>query len=59
MKTQRLQLLLAAWVALVIVPGVIATSGGLTADSNVTGSIVLWWIGGYLAQFFVLSLIHI
>jgi hypothetical protein len=57
MNKQRLQLLLAAWCVLVIVPGVIATAGGLTADSDIGGAIVLWWIGGYLAQFFVFMVI--
>jgi len=57
MKTQRLQLLLAAWVALVIIPGVIAVVEGTTADSDITGKIFFWWIGGYLAQFFVFMVI--
>jgi hypothetical protein len=57
MNKQRLQLLLAAWVVLVIFPGVMAVVQGTTADSDVTAKIFFWWIGGYLAQFFLFMVI--
>jgi hypothetical protein len=52
MNKRRLELLLVAWVGLVIVPGLIAARG-TSIDDEVGGAVIGWWIGGYLAQFFV------
>ncbi|MCW2800710.1 MAG: hypothetical protein JWQ70_2182 [Aeromicrobium sp.] len=52
MDKRRLELLLVAWVVLVIVPGVIAARG-TSVNDEVGGAVIGWWIGGYLAQFFV------
>ena len=56
MDKRRLELLLVAWVVLVIVPGMIAARGASVHD-DVGGIVAGWWIGGYLAQFFVFMVI--
>ncbi len=53
---RRLYILLVAWCALVVAPGLIMAMGGfgrIDTSSTVSGSVIFLWIGGYLAQFAV------
>lgn len=56
MNMRRLYILLVAWCALVVAPGLIMAMGGfgrIDTSSTVSGSVIFLWIGGYLAQFAV------
>lgn len=54
MKLHRLYILLIAWSALVVAPGVLIMSGvfgQINIHTNINGGVAFLWIVGYLAQF--------
>ena len=54
MKMRRLYILLAAWCAALVAPGVLVELGmfgRIDMNTSITGSVALLWIVGYLVQF--------